>query len=266
MFFYPSKLFWFVAQPTNALVLLGLFAALLMFTRFLRPARWLALTSALGLIAAGFSPLPYALMRPLEDRFARPDISAGFDGMIVLGGAIGSSRGLPSLNDAAARMTDSATLALSHPGAMLAFTGGDAGLLEGPGAGEARTEAEAAAAFFTGLRIAPARLILEDRSRNTHENAIFLKPLLPEKPGARWLLITSAWHMPRAVGVFRQAGIAVIPYPVDYTTQGTARDFRQLNRSFSFGLQLTDLAVKEWIGLVAYRLAGYTDALLPAPR
>lgn len=265
MFFNASKLFWFLAAPTNALVLLTLLAALMMFTRFARPARWLALATSFGLILAAMSPLPYWLMRPLEDRFPKATLNGPIDGIIVLGGAIGTTRGMTSMNEAAARMTDSAALALKHPGARLVFTGGDGSLLENTPDGEAKTEAQAARQFYLSLGIPASQIIVEDKSRNTRENAILTKPLLDQKPGQRWLLITSAWHMPRSVGIFRQAGIDIVPYPVDFATRGLDRDYRQFNRSFSYGLGLTDIAVKEWIGLVVYRLAGYTDSLLPGP-
>jgi uncharacterized SAM-binding protein YcdF (DUF218 family) len=265
MFFNASKLFWFLAAPTNALVLLTLLGALLAFTRFARPARWLVLFAAFSFLMAGMSPLPFWLMRPLEDRFPKVALTGPVDGIIVLGGAIGTTRGMTSLNDAAARMTDSAALALRYPGARLVFSGGDGSLIESQSDGEAKTEADAARQFYRSLGIPASQIIIEDKSRNTRENAVFTKPLLDQKPGQRWLLITSAWHMPRSVGIFRQAGINISPYPVDYTTRGLPRDYRQLNRGFSYGLTLTDLAVKEWIGLIVYRIAGYTDSLLPGP-
>ena len=265
MFFYASKLFWFLAAPTNALVLLALLGASLAFTRWARPARWLVLTAVLGLFLAAMSPLSSWLLRPLEDRFAKNTTVGPIDGIIVLGGAIGTTRGMTSLNDAAERMTESVTLALRHPTAKLVFTGGDGSLLENTPDGEARTEAEAARNFYLSLGIPASRITIEDKSRNTFENAIFTKPLLEQKPGQRWLLITSAWHMPRSIGIFRRAGIDVIPHPVDFNTRGIARDYRQLNRGFSHGLQLTDLAAKEWIGLLVYRLVGYTDELVPRP-
>ena len=265
MFFYLSKLFWFVAQPTNALVLLSLLGALMLFTRFARPARWLVLMAGVGLITGGMSPLPYWLIRPLEDRFPMPMITGEITGIIVLGGAIKTTRGMTSTNASAARMTDSAALALKHPNARLVFTGGDGSLIDDIGPDEARTEADAASRFYQSLGIDPKRLVLEDKSRNTFENAVFTKPLLNQKPGERWVLITSAWHMPRSVGIFRKAGVDVIPYPVDFSTRGTAGDYRQFNRGFSHGLEMTDSVVKEWIGLIVYRLAGYTDALLPGP-
>ena len=265
MFFYPSKLIWFLAAPTNALTVLACIVAVLLFTRFARPARWLAACVAAGFVIGGMSPLPYWLMRPLEDQFPRPVITGDVTGIIVLGGAITTTRGMTALNDAGARMTDSAALALRFPNAKIAFAGGDGSLIEDQGPAEALTEAEAARRFYTGLGIAAERIIMEDRSRNTHENAIFVKPLIAQKPGETWLLVTSAWHMPRSVGIFRKAGVDVVPYPVDYTTRGVPRDYRQLNRGLSYGLGLTDLAIKEWIGLIVYRLVGYTDALLPAP-
>lgn len=265
MFFYPSKLFWFLAAPGNALILLGLFAAIMAFTRFARPARWLALLAAGGLLAASMSPLPYWLLRPLEDRFPKPELPADIAGIIVLGGAIGTTRGEVVMNDSAARMTESAALAYRFPQARIAFAGGDGTILAEREGIEAPSEAEAARRFYVSIGIDPRRLILEDQSRNTRENAMNVKPLIAGKPGERWLLITSAWHMPRSVGVFRKAGIDVIAWPVDYTTRGTPSDLRRFNRGFSHGLGLTDMAVKEWIGLLAYRVAGYTDALLPAP-
>lgn len=107
-------------------------------------------------------------------------------------------------------------------------------------------------------------MILEDRSRNTRENAQFSADLVHPEPGERWLLVTSAWHMPRAVGCFRQAGFTVTAFPVDYRTRGWG-DRVRLNGFASDGLLQLDLAVKEWIGLVVYRIAGYTPDWLPGP-
>jgi uncharacterized SAM-binding protein YcdF (DUF218 family) len=181
--------------------------------------------------------------------------------MIVLGGAIGAARGDVVFNQSASRMTASVELARRFPDSRIAFTGGSATLI-----GRAdMTEAEAARRFYLSQGIAAERLILEDESRNTRENAVLLKPLLAQKPGERWLLVTSAFHMPRSVGIFRKAGVEVIPYPVDFTTSGTLRDFIGVNREFADGFERTDRAVREWVGLLAYRLVGYTDALFPSP-
>lgn len=262
MFFYLSKLFWLVASPANLLVILAGLGAALCFTRFVRFGRALAVLAVFGLVLAGFGPLGSIIARPLEDRFPRTTLPADVAGIIVLGGGIGSARGEPTFNSAASRMTASVDLARRYPAARIAFTGGSAAVLM---AAE-MSEAEAARRFYLSQGIAPERLILEDQSRNTVENAALLKPMLNQQPGEAWLLVTSALHMPRSVGIFRKAGIAIIPYPVDYVTTGTPRDYFRPNRELINGLERTDRAVKEWLGLLAYHLAGYTDALLPGPR
>ena len=106
---------------------------------------------------------------------------------------------------------------------------------------------------------------MERRSRNTQENAEFSKAIAKPSDGERWLLVTSAFHMPRSVGLFRKAGFAVEPYPVDWRVGSTAKllNFSPLAVE---GLERTDTAVREWIGLVAYWITGKIDALLPGPQ
>ena len=106
---------------------------------------------------------------------------------------------------------------------------------------------------------------MERRSRNTAENAEFSKALVAPKAGERWLLVTSAFHMPRSIGLFRKAGFAVEPYPVDWRVGGrddlfTLPELRRLT-----GWASVDVGVREWIGLVAYRLTGKIDEFLPGP-
>ena len=105
---------------------------------------------------------------------------------------------------------------------------------------------------------------MERRSRNTLENAEFSRDLVNPKPGERWLLITSAFHMPRSVGLFRKAGFAVEPYPVDWRT-GDRFDLAAFSTVGADGLTRTDTGIREWMGLIAYRLAGKIDQLLPGP-
>jgi uncharacterized SAM-binding protein YcdF (DUF218 family) len=106
-------------------------------------------------------------------------------------------------------------------------------------------------------------VILEDQAGSTYQNAVLSKALASPAPGERWLLVTSASHMPRSVGVFRQVGWPVIPYPVDYRTSGgivalVVPNVAQQWREFGH-------AVKSWVGLVAYWVTGRSSALLPAP-
>jgi uncharacterized SAM-binding protein YcdF (DUF218 family) len=262
MFFTLSKLFWFVASPVNLCVTLVALAALLAFTRFRRLARWLGLGAALALLLLSFSPLPRIVIRPLEDRFPQQSAQTGpVHGIIVLGGAVGMARGDVVLNYAAARMTKAAELARLHPQAKLVFTGGSANLLSPV----VKTEADGARLLFRALGIPAEQLVLEDKSRNTVENARFTRALVDPKPGERWLLVTSAWHMPRAMGVFRKAGFAVEAFPVDFLSEGDRADFLRPYRKASRGLDIADDGFKEWVGLLAYRLAGYTDTLFPGP-
>jgi uncharacterized SAM-binding protein YcdF (DUF218 family) len=264
VFFYLSKIIWFFAGPTNFLVVLGAFGAALLFTRWKRLGRGAASAAALGLLVIGFSPISKLLARPLENRFPQQQLEDArpVDGIIVLGGAIGFGRGQVGFNEAASRMSMAVDLAKKHPQARIVFTGGDAALINS----DTQTEANAAEQFFRTAGIEARRIVLESRSRNTRENAVFTHQLIAPKPGERWLLVTSAFHMPRAVGCFRAAGFEPDAFPVDYRTDGDAHDFLLPFRYMFNGMQLTDLAVKEWVGLLVYRLAGYTSELLPGPR
>ena len=204
------------------------------------------------------------MLRPLENRFPQPSLDiAAPDGIVVLGGAIqqviGATRGQVTMWDAAARITAGAVLARRFPAARLVYTGGSNALVS-----EIGSEAEDAKRLWTDLGIDPARIRIEDRSRNTAENARFTHDLLQPRPGQRWLLVTSAYHMPRSVGLFRAAGFEVLPYPVDYRSTGTWRDLLPTVEIGS-GLTRLDVAVREWIGLVAYGLSGRTADLFPAP-
>ena len=163
-------------------------------------------------------PLHVWVQMPLEDRFPRPDPPpARVDGIVVLGGAVEQdlteARGIPALNGAAERMTEPVALMRRYPDARLVFTGGQGALLHG-----GLTEADVARQLWTGMGVPPERMVFETASRNTHENAVLARALAKPRPGETWLLITSASHMPRSVGVFRQAGWTVVPWPVNYRT------------------------------------------------
>jgi uncharacterized SAM-binding protein YcdF (DUF218 family) len=267
MFFIASKLFWFVAAPTNALLLICMAGIGLAFTRFRRLSHGLLVAGAAGLVLISATPFPKWILRPLEDRFPQNrDERTPIAGIIVLGGAIGMQRGQVRFTEAAGRMTEAVRLARLHPEARLVFSGGSA-QLTGP---VIRTEADDAAQFFKAMGIAEERVILEDQSRNTRENATGTARLLAErglspKPGERWLLVTSAYHMPRAMGVFRKAGLSPEPWPADYYTSGSMRELIRPPHRWAWSFSLVDDTAKEWVGLMAYRWVGYTEELLPAP-
>jgi uncharacterized SAM-binding protein YcdF (DUF218 family) len=235
-----------------------------MATRFAALGRKLAATTLLLLALASFSPLGNLLLYPLESRFPPWDPSRGApDGIIVLGGSVdtdlSAAHRTPVVAHAADRLLAPAELARRYPKARIVFTGGSASLLQT----EAR-EADYSAPILETAGIAKERLILERESRNTYENAIFTKQLVMPKAGERWLLVTSAFHMPRSMGIFRKAGFDVEAYPVDWR-MGGREDLFSFTNSAGDGLGRTEVSVREWIGLVAYRLMGRTGELLPGP-
>jgi uncharacterized SAM-binding protein YcdF (DUF218 family) len=265
MFFVLAKVFSFFALPSNILISLGLLGVLLMATRFARAGRRLVVASIVLIAIAGWSPLGNALILPLEERFPPWDATRGAPhGIICLGGAldtvISPERDEVALNEAAERMTAIAELAQRYPQARIVFTGGSGRLVYGG----TTTEAELAARLFASFGVARGRITLEDRSRDTLENARFTKELVSPKPGERWLLVTSAHHMPRSVGLFRASGFLVEAFPVDYRTRG-AIDLLRPFSPLSDGLRRTDTAMREWVGLVVYWLTGRTGELFPAP-
>ena len=148
-------------------------------------------------------------------------------------------------------MTEAVILARRFPNAKLVFTGGSAALV-----GDHLTEGDVADELFRGLGIAQDRLLIERRSRTTMENAAFTQALLEPRPEDHWILVTSASHMPRSVEAFEKAGFSVIPYPVDFSIQGNNSDYWSFTLSPTASLMIIDRAMKEWIGIIAYRLHG----------
>jgi len=262
MVYVLSKLFWAIVQPLNLVVLLVLtWAALIRLGR--RRIAERILQAALGiLVTVTILPLGQLLLIPLEDRFPRPDpLPEQVAGIIVLGGAIdgdiSKAHGIVALNSNAARLTEALALSRRYPDAKLLFTGGSADIV-----GPQIREAEFAKRFFIDQGVPAERLLIEEESRNTWENASNSLGIVQPKPDENWLLVTSAYHMPRSVGIFRRIGWHVIPDPVDYRTEGRLRI-----RGFVLLARLEELqmSLKEWIGLVAYSLLGRTDSLFPGP-
>ena len=270
MFFYLAKGLWFLLQPSTLIALLIGYGAILIWTGWARWGRRFVTIGAVLLLVAGLSPLGHALILPLENRFPRADLDMPPPptGFVVLGGAedrlVGEERGAPALNEAGERLVEAAVLSHRYPDAKIAFSGGDAGLLY-----KAGSEAQGAESLLTALGVPRDRLILEAKSRDTYENAVFLKEELARKgelgPDKRWLLITSGYHMPRAIGTFRKAGFEVEAWPVDYRTRGVADLTRPFDK-VSEGLRRVDVATREWLGLLAYWLWGRSESLFPAPR
>lgn len=258
--FYVGKIVFIALRPGNLLLLLA-FAGMIGGRR-----RWAgaALVAGVGgMLLITVLPVGAWLLTPLENRFAVPaPWPDRLDGVIVLGGGvqpdITADRDSIALNDGGERQTAMLAFIRRYPLARVVFTGG-VGQLDGA----AVTEAEVVRRLLLEQAVPEGRVLLEDRSRTTHENALYTKALVRPAPGERWLLITSAAHMPRSVGVFRKQGWPVEAWPVDYRTSGELR--LDLDLRLDRRLARLEDAAYEWSGLLWYRILGYTDALLPGP-
>ena len=264
MFYIVSKLFWQLAQP--GIFCLTLIAGGLILGRWRRgTGLWLAATGLFALAIISLSPLPRVLIYPLEQQFAsvaKPKPGDQFAGIILLGGfeedVISRERGGLEVNESGERMLETLLLARRLPDAKIIFAGGSQNTSEHGGS-------SAVARYLADSGIASERVVIEPNSRTTQENAQFLKQMLHPKPDERFVLVTSAFHMPRAVGVFRAAGFDVVPDQVDYRTPLSSGEFWEPYSIPADGLRTADHALKEWVGLVAYRLSGRTRELWPAP-
>ena len=253
--FIAAKFLAFLTQPLAWVALLIVAAWLSLRWRPKWVAGWLGSALAL-LLLLGWQPLPDALLRQLESRYAPLAPTAdlqGYTGVIVLGGAlegayVWTAPGQSALNDAAERMTEVLPLLRRQPNLKVLFTGGDGALFT-----QGMSEAERARQFFTPQGIAPDSLLFESASRTTYENALLSKNLPGVNTQQRWLLLTSAWHMPRAMATFEKLGWNVVAYPVDFRSgNSTPWSEYQMNN----GVQKWHTALHEWLGLLAYRLSG----------
>jgi uncharacterized SAM-binding protein YcdF (DUF218 family) len=261
--FVVGKLVWAVVQPGNLLLLALLAGVVLSFIYRGRRGTGLIAAVAAAFLVLAVGPVGPAMLLALEERFPRPPVlPERIDGILVLGGAVDPALSLTYretvFNSSVARVLGGIALARQHPEAELVLVGGEGGLVT-----VGFAESRATAAFVIAEGIAPERVVLEERSRSTHENAVYAKSLLRPKPGQVWILVTSAFHMPRAVASFEAVDWPVIPYPVDYKVD--PRMGLQPGFSLLDGLGTATLAGKEWAGLLGYWLQGWTRELFPAP-
>ena len=263
MFFVLSKTLVFLASPSNWIGISFVVGGALWAARWRTAGRRLLIAGIALLLLIGFLPVGTLMLLPLTERFP-PWVAQGRDpdGIIILGGSINpkisAARNSIELTENAGRITAAAYLARRFPRARVVFSGGSGDIDD-----RSAREAPLAGRLLQSLGVDPSRITLEDRARNTAENAALTQKLLQPKAGEKWLLITSAYHMPRAIGCFRKEGFTVEAYPVDWRTTGWI-GFTFLG-TISGGMVRTDVAAHEWLGLVAYRIAGRTNELFPGP-
>jgi len=259
-----SKVLGWVAAP-EVILLAALFVGVVaLWTKWVRTARLIVTLATLGFLVIACLPIGAWLLLTLENRFPAPmSLPSAVDGIVVLGGS--SSLGLSiqrdqvTLNGNAERLTMFATLARRYPQARLVFSGGAGGLVTRP-----EREADIAFRLLTELGVDGRRILLERESRNTWENAVNSFALAKPAAGQTWLLLTSARHIPRAMGAFRKAGWSITPVPVDYRTSGTTP--RLLRWNLFAGMTKMRNALHEWIGLAVYRALDRSDEVFPGPR
>lgn len=256
LLFIISKLVGALIRPESWLIIATGLALLALLLRRLRLAGFVLGLTFIATVLLAIFPLGELLLQPLEARYPTNPPLEQVDGIIVLGGGEDPPKsafwGQPQLREGAERYTAALELARRFPQARVLFAGGTGQLRDL--AGTEVTEGSVAQAFFTAQGLAPERLVLEQASRNTSENASHSFALVQPQAGQTWVLVTSAFHMPRAMSNFERAGWSgLVAYPVDYRSgsfaEGTGWDFAE-------NLKVLNTAVKEYAGLLVNGMKG----------
>lgn len=221
--------------------------------RWWRGTDFFFISACLLLLAFGVIPTGPSLLAALETQHVRPSkLPDRIDGVIILGGGfdtyLSNIYGQPVLNDGVERILDGVKLARYYDGSTLLFSGGSGRLTH-----RERTEAEDARAFLDSYPDLLKRAKFEDKSRNTWQNASYSYKLVSPEPEERWILVTSAYHMPRAVYMFEAAGWKnIVVWPTDYRTKSKV-DLMPHKLDILGNLYQSHLAVREIIGQIVYR-------------
>jgi uncharacterized SAM-binding protein YcdF (DUF218 family) len=248
-----TEALWGLLQPSTLLVVLVVLALAATWLRWTAVAATLLTGFLLAVAAVVLLPVAEWLGAPLETRVAAPPLPERADGIVVLGGAVDwrvtRERGRLSLNDAGERVAAAAALAQRYPDAPIVVTGsfGDAFTAD-------FTARPTDASLFFGPHFAGREIRYLGAARSTYEDALLALEAAAPRPGETWLLVTSAWHLPRAHGTFRALGWTLHPVPVDFRTTGELR----IAPSWDVAATLADLdrLVREWGAIAVYRREG----------
>lgn len=263
MFFLLSKILWIAINPFNVILALLVLGWLLLFKKPAVGKRLIGM-GLLIIFLAGSGFLPGIMMRSLENRIPAGTIPSKINGVIVLAGMVNmksSRKGLIELTEQSDRIIEGIIMVQRYSGAKLIIIGGSGSLKQG----ENLKEADYLKKLAISLGVNEERIFIERNSRNTHEHAVALAKILHTEEGWQWVLITSAFHMPRSLGCFMKEGLNVIPYPVDYkTTVDVSNNFSIVSFLPTMGnLSSFNIALHEWLGLVTYRFMSYTGSVFP---
>ena len=263
LFFWVSKLVWLIISPDSLLVILSVAGFALLYKGIYKAAKAVLGFVVFVMLAIALFPVGEWLLYPLESRFeANPKLPEKVDGVIVLSGAESAYRSSlwhqVELGDAAERDFVFMRLMKAYPDAEHVFTGGTGSMTR-----QQYKAADVARKLFEELGFDTTKITFETASKNTYENAKYTGELVKPESSEKWILVTTAYHMPRSVGIFEKSGWPVIAYPVDHYTHPD--NLLRIHIDFSGNLNVLKHAVKEWVGLTAYYLTGKTTAFIPGP-
>ena len=261
IFFVLSKIAWLFIAPDSLLLFFILFVSVMLWRGKVQFAKWGLGFLCLLITVIALLPVGDWLLFPLDGRFpANPQLPDHVDGVIVLSGAenarLSAIWNQVEFGDGAERDFAFLALARRYPNAKLVFTGGSSNLLE-----HDRRAADIVKLMFAEQGLSIRRVIVEREARNSFENLKFSKELAKPNPHEKWILVTSAFHMPRSVGIFCKEGWPVIPYPVDHRT--SPGELFRIDWGLADHLISLNIGIREWVGLIVYYVTGKTTAILP---
>jgi uncharacterized SAM-binding protein YcdF (DUF218 family) len=247
-FFAISKMFWGVFAPSHLILWASIAAAICLLTRYQRTGRYLAVIAAVLFVIIGVLPTNIWLLHTIEDKYTRGDLPEHVDGILTLGGGL----------DYRIRLVGTYALAVRYPSARIVFSGGSWALINNTSFSEAKNAKQ----VLLELGLRPDRLTIEDQSRNTWENILFTQRLIKPRPGETWVLATSALQLPRAMEIANRLNWKFLPWPTDNRSRvsGYYGYFEIPENLWGF-----DNAIREWIGLLAYRANGMATELPKSP-
>lgn len=233
---------------------------LALLLRRLGRRRLAALVFGLGFLVLLLGSIPVVaqgLVRGLEGQHPPLPIEATptADAIVLLGGALGPARPprlTAELSDGSDRVLHAARLFRAKKAPLVIASGG-----AGPDGGDESPESRDLADLLLEWGVPRDAIVEEGASGDTHENAVETKRILDARGLRRVLLVTSALHMPRALAVFRRAGVEAVPCPTDFLATEPARRTALDYLPDAEALLHSTAATHEWIGRLWYRVRGW---------
>ena len=259
MSFYLSKILWLILNPFNFFIFVNIITIFLYFINFKRISLFIFLINFIFLLTISIFPIGNFLIHKIEKEYHLKNmVPNNLDGILILGGATSPTLfkefNQVSVNDSAERLIESVKIIKEFKNSKIIFSGGS-GVVGRPELGHA----EAAKFFYKKMEINTDRIIFENKSRNTYENILFSNEIVNPRKNEKWLLITSASHMKRALLIGLKQDWKLIPYAVDFKI----RKKYEFKPSFNLLSNLNSFqqASHEWLGLISYYFMKRTDRI-----